>query len=650
MNEQNTKQEAAQAESPPAGPAGFKVAGSIKTKIGLAFAAMAVAVALVGGTGIYLSRETGVAMDNMSRNAASLSKEAAITEIHESVRGDVLEMMLLAQADGERAEKMAKWDAIAKKREKERKELFAALDANSRLGQYDDKLAGFSADMHPDFYKLFDSAAKIGSMAKAHVELGSEGADVDRKARLKAIEDEYSGVFAKVFKVLVGKNDRVTGDFEQKNKDIKELAVSQKTRGFEVQGAALVLALLVGSLFVALLFRSLNKKIAQLLSMIQRIKNGEFDVAYAVKGDDEMKLIGESLTEMAGDIEGLQERNAGILREAEHENKELNDSIVELLGTVFAMTKKDLTVRAPVKENVVGTIADSINMVIQSTNEAITGASKIAEMVKGASEESQGKSTEIVALSRRSKEVVDSVISNVEKSLHEIRTVALVARESKAAADMATESTSQALAMVKDTVSSMGSIRETISNTETKIKKLAERSQEIGFIVQLIGDISERTHVLALNATIQAAVAGDAGRGFAAIAEEIQKLAENTKEATNKIARLVENIQVETSDTIQMVNQTIDKVVAGVKHAESSGQQMTETQGKTVELADAVRKISAAISEHETLTGEMKSEAEILGGTQVEFSSAALDQLMRARSLLSFSLRLKETVDQFKTS
>lgn len=650
MSDEMMKPSGDEAFESTSGPKEFKVKRSIKVKIGLVFAVVMAGMVIGGVVSFYQKVEAGIYMETMSSNAISLKREAEVSTLNEALRADVLELVNLAHAEAEKAEKMAKWNETKSRLDKEKVELFENLDANSVLGQYDDQIAGFSADMRPDFMKLSAEATKISAMVKAHIELPAETTEAERKAKVKAIEAEYAGSFAKTFKVLDVKNERAMKGFEAKNKEIAKKSGEQIRKSLQTTTIALGAALLVGFVLIYFLFRSLSKKIGELLSMIDKIKDNDYDVSYHVSGDDELKLVGESLKGMAQNIKQLQENNATFLRTAEEENKDLNDSIVELLQTVFSMTQKDLTVKAEVKENMVGTIADSINMVIRSTNEAMVNASQIAHMVQGASEESQEKSNEIFELSRRSRDVVGVVIENIEKSIREIRTISKVAQESKEAADQATESTSQALAIVKETVSSMGSIRETISSTETKIKKLAERSQEIGFIVQLIGDISERTHVLALNATIQAAVAGDAGRGFAAIAEEIQKLAENTKEATNKIARLVENIQVETSDTIQMVNQTIDKVVSGVKLAESSGQQMTETQGKTVELADAVKKISVAIAEHEALTGEMKGGAETLGGTQDEFSTAARDQLMRARSLLSFSLKLQETVNEFKTA
>jgi methyl-accepting chemotaxis protein len=112
--------------------------------------------------------------------------------------------------------------------------------------------------------------------------------------------------------------------------------------------------------------------------------------------------------------------------------------------------------------------------------------------------------------------------------------------------------------------------------------------------VNLINTIAERTHVLALNASMQAAAAGDAGRGFAVVAEEVQRLAESSRQATQQIAQLVNNIQIETADTINTVNKTISQVVAGSELAAKSGQQMRETQQSTASLVELVKRITSS--------------------------------------------------------
>ena len=143
----------------------------------------------------------------------------------------------------------------------------------------------------------------------------------------------------------------------------------------------------------------------------------------------------------------------------------------------------------------------------------------------------------------------------------------------------------------------MNAIRETISEMEKRIKRLGERSQEISQIVNLINTISERTHVLSLNAAMQAAMAGEAGRGFAVVAEEVQRLAENSRQATGQIANLVQNIQVETNDTIATVNKTIEQVVKESDLAHNAGERMRETHEATARLVRLVATIATSSAE-----------------------------------------------------
>ncbi len=126
-----------------------------------------------------------------------------------------------------------------------------------------------------------------------------------------------------------------------------------------------------------------------------------------------------------------------------------------------------------------------------------------------------------------------------------------------------------------ETSRGMNDIRGTIQETGKRIKRLGERSQEITGIVKLIDDISERTSVLALNANMQAAMAGEAGRGFRVVADEVQRLAERSKEATNQVSKLVDAIQSETNDTMSTMDHAIGEVVKGGELADRAAEQVT---------------------------------------------------------------------------
>ena len=173
-----------------------------------------------------------------------------------------------------------------------------------------------------------------------------------------------------------------------------------------------------------------------------------------------------------------------------------------------------------------------------------------------------------------------------------MNTISELARTCNTAAENAINTTHTALITVTSTVKGINSIRENIHETEKRIKRLGERSQEISRAVNLINSISERTHILALNASMHAASAGEAGRGFAVVADEVQRLAENARDATSQIATLVSNIQVETADTVGTMNKVITQVVEGTKLAEEAGVQMERTKDTTEELVESVREIA----------------------------------------------------------
>jgi methyl-accepting chemotaxis protein len=226
--------------------------------------------------------------------------------------------------------------------------------------------------------------------------------------------------------------------------------------------------------------------------------------------------------------------------------------------------------------------------------------------------------------------------------------VAELAAASNRAAEQATSSTVTALGAVNETVKGMEGIRESIAEAEKRIKRLGERSQEITGIVNLINTIAERTHVLALNASMQAAAAGDAGRGFAVVAEEVQRLAESSRQATQQIAQLVNNIQIETADTINTVNKTISQVVSGSELAAKSGQQMRETQQSTASLVELVKRITSSAQVQMKIATELRNRVHQIGASTEKTAAEILLQSEATADLSKSADRLVESVRVFK--
>src|ERR1017187_6681064 len=183
-------------------------------------------------------------------------------------------------------------------------------------------------------------------------------------------------------------------------------------------------------------------------------------------------------------------------------------------------------------------------------------------------------------------------------------TVSQRATESAEVANRSLQAAEKGAQAVQNSISGMNDIRGQIQETSKRIKRLGESSQEIGEIVELISDITEQTNVLALNAAIQAASAGEAGRGFSVVAEEVQRLAERSGEATKQIAAIVKTIQADTHDAVSAMENSTRGVGEGAKLSDAAGQALTEISSVSTSLAHLIEKIStdtqeqAAIATH----------------------------------------------------
>ena len=342
------------------------------------------------------------------------------------------------------------------------------------------------------------------------------------------------------------------------------------------------------------------------------------------------------------------EQSAAAKKLAEDENEALNDSVIMILQAVQQLSERDLTVKAPVTEDVIGTVSDSINALASETARVLYGVTGIADQVAQVSTKLKEQAGLVAQTAQEERAGVQMMVESLLDATQTMNRVAALAEQSNQSADQATQMTDNALHTVNDTVKGMESIRETIAETEKRIKRLGERSQEISGIVNLINTISERTHVLALNASMQAAVAGEAGRGFAVVAEEVQRLAESSRNATQQIATLVGNIQLETNETINTVNQTIGQVVQGSEQAQKAGEQMRRTQEVTAQLVAQVYDIAQASEQQKSMSANLLEAVQRIGETTEQTAVQIEAQNKEADTLQQAAASLLESVHVFK--
>lgn len=279
---------------------------------------------------------------------------------------------------------------------------------------------------------------------------------------------------------------------------------------------------------------------------------------------------------------------------AEEVNNTNQQSILKLMNELSELGNGDLTVKATVSEDITGAIADSVNFTADELRKLVVAVSTSAQQVSKATSEAGSITKKLLVAAKKQSEEINHAGDSVELMTTSIREVDESAARSADAARQTLEVTAQGTLAVQNSIAGMDGIREQIQETSKRIKRLGESSQEIGEIVDLISDITEQTNVLALNAAIQAASAGEAGRGFSVVAEEVQRLAERSADATKQIGTLVKAIQNDTHDAVAAMEQTTQGVVEGAKLADAAGQSLREIEQTTLGLANLVNSISVS--------------------------------------------------------
>ena len=274
--------------------------------------------------------------------------------------------------------------------------------------------------------------------------------------------------------------------------------------------------------------------------------------------------------------------------ESEGENKRNQEAILRLLNEMGNLADGDLTVQASVTEDVTGAIADSINFTIEELRTLVRGINSATDQVTKATQETQAISNRLYEASQRQNREIQQASASVLQMAQSINEVSQTANQSARVAQQSLAAAEKGGQVVQNQIAGMNEIRTQIQDTSKRIKRLGESSMEIGEIVELISDITEQTNVLALNAAIQAASAGEAGRGFTVVAEEVQRLAERSGEATKQIEAIVKTIQADTQDAVAAMEKSTVGVVEGTKLSDAAGQALTEIQTVSRDLADLI--------------------------------------------------------------
>ncbi|MFP4529421.1 MAG: methyl-accepting chemotaxis protein, partial [Candidatus Kapaibacterium sp.] len=284
------------------------------------------------------------------------------------------------------------------------------------------------------------------------------------------------------------------------------------------------------------------------------------------------------------------------------------DSIIEPINeaseVIEVLSTGDLTARVTGKysgdheklKNSLNSLAESLAGVIYEVSEAV-------ESVASAAVEMTATAEGLAAASQEQSSQSDEVASAVEEMSRTITENAMSAGKTAEEAESNQKIAREGGDIVSQTVAKMRDIAQVVKNSAENIESLGESSKKIGEIISVIDDIADQTNLLALNAAIEAARAGEQGRGFAVVADEVRKLAERTTEATKQIASMIKGIQRETSEAVDAMQRGTEEVSSGITLADSAGDALGKIVGSTQDVLDMINQIAAA-SEEQSSTSE----------------------------------------------
>ncbi|MDO4245334.1 MAG: methyl-accepting chemotaxis protein [Deinococcus sp.] len=402
--------------------------------------------------------------------------------------------------------------------------------------------------------------------------------------------------------------------------------------------------MLVALWLATLIARAITQPLQLLTSASNRLSSGDLDIQLPVTTRDELGTLTRSFNSAATQLRENAERDA---RERE-EARQLQHNIGEFLDVTMDIAEGDLTRRGQVTADVLGNVVDSINLMTEELAQLLQQVQQSSNSVGSGSQQMLGSTRQIEDASRQTSSEAQRVAQQIEQLTDTIRQMAEDAQRSAETARLTLVASQQGQQAVEETLGGMQNIRREVQQVSKRIKSLGDRSLEIQEVVDTISQIARRTNLLALNASVEAAGAGEAGGRFSAVAEEIRQLAVTSAQATTRVATLIRNVQVEVQDVALGAEEGTREVEQGYRIASTAGERLQEIGQLTEQSARFAETVAASTRQQASGVEQVGAAVQQIAGVAEQAQTAAQQGRSAAQQLEALAQQLDQSLARFR--